>query len=157
MATVLTKWTITALRLRPFAAQKGLRVKVRVSDSNPKEIHHTCFLEDEDTGNVAAFSIDSPGPVAARCVEPADEPVSPDVPVPQPQSEFDDLEGIDQAFLAEIDELAEREELASIPTSFYTPRVFTMGVPVVDNEGAHRRVPRKLSLPSLQLFEQFCN
>ena len=125
LATVLVKWAVQALRLRPFDAQLDLRVRVSVSDTNPKEMNHTCFLEDEDTGNVAAFSLDSPSPVLARRVnvEGATEGDA-EVPIlPTSENEFDDLKDMDEAFLREIDELANREDLAAIPTKFYTPRV----------------------------------
>ena len=125
LATVLVKWAVQALRLRPFDAQLDLRVRVSVSDTNPKEMNHTCFLEDEDTGNVAAFSLDSPSPVLARRVnvEGATEGDA-EVPIlPTSENEFDDLKDMDEAFLREIDELANREDLAVIPTKFYTPRV----------------------------------
>ena len=40
LATVLVKWAVQALRLRPFDAQLDLRVRVSVSDTNPKEMSH---------------------------------------------------------------------------------------------------------------------
>ena len=52
LGQVLLKWVVHAMRIRPPHAQKDLRVRVSVSDANPKEISHTCYLEDEDTGNV---------------------------------------------------------------------------------------------------------
>ena len=39
------------------------------------------------------------------------------------REEFDNIEGLDEAFLKEIDTLAARADLANIPTNFYTPRV----------------------------------
>ena len=113
------------MRLRPPQAQKDLRVRVSVSDTNPKEISHTCYLEDEDTGNVASFLLDSPTPVRARATR-SEEDLAREDEIPRlstPLSEFDDPEGMDEAFLREIDEIAKREDLAAIPTSFHTPRV----------------------------------
>ena len=39
------------------------------------------------------------------------------------REEFDNIEGLDEAFLKEIDTLAARADLANIPTNFYTFRV----------------------------------
>ena len=113
------------MRLRPPQAQADLRVRVSVSDANPKEISHTCFLEDEETDNVASFLLDSPTPARARA-EGLEEALDHGDDIPRlstPLSEFDDPVEMDEAFLKEIDELAKREDLAVIPTSFRTPRV----------------------------------
>ena len=125
LGQVLLKWVVYALRIRPPHAQRDLRVRVEVSGTNPKEISHTCYLEDEDTGNVASFLLDSPAPEGARAISP-EEALAREEEIPRlqtPLSEFEDPEGMDEAFLKEIDEIAKREELAIIPTSFHTPRV----------------------------------
>ena len=63
LATVLLKWTVQALRLRPFAQQKFLLVQVRVSDTDPKKMAHACFLQEQGSVNIAAFTLVSPSPV----------------------------------------------------------------------------------------------
>ena len=148
LALVLTKWSVQALRLQPFRAQNDLLVSVSVSDRDPKKMKHKCYLEDAGTGNVAAFALDSPSPVK-QAGRGSDAAASPDAPlVPSPGREFDELH-LDDSFLKEIDELAERANLAAIPTNFYTPRVFNE--PIGDNEGANSVPLHDSCLSSLSL------
>ena len=150
LTQVLLKWVVHAMRLRPPHAQKDLRVRVSVSDANPKEISHTCYLEDEDTGNVASFLLDSPTPVGPVRPEEARAREEEIPRLSTPLSEFNDIEGMDEAFLREIDEIAKREDLAAIPTSFRTPRV-PNEVATENSEGSRRWIERRpVCLPHLQ-------
>ena len=134
LATVLMKWTVQALRLRPFSQQKFLLVQVRVSDANPKQMTHSCFLQEQGSENIAAFALTSPSPVKSafsRLVSEASAGSAPSSAIVPP--EFEGLDGLDETFLKEIDELAARADLAAIPTDFYTPRVPS----VADGEVSH--------------------
>ena len=132
LVLVITKWAVQAIRLQPFRSQKDLFVSVCVSDRDPKKMKHTCFLEDPETGNVAAFALDSPSPNRPTLLT-GDSPMS----LKELGRDFDQLapDTLDEAFLREIDELAEKTDLAAIPTNFYTPRVPVIK-PNEANEGA---------------------
>ena len=121
LATVLVKWVVQALRLRPLSLQKDLLVKVSVSDSDPKKMTHSCFLVEEGSDAVASFTLSSPSPIKARSPERGESETG--VPILEARNEFENIEGLDEAFLKEIDTLAARADLANIPTNFYTPRV----------------------------------
>ena len=123
LALVLKKWCLTALKLSPFAAQPSLFVRVRASDSNAKQISHSCFIN-EDDNKVLTFAVQSPSPVKTRELTVEDLTSSVNSSGPAEAGDFGG-ETYDEEFLREIDGLALDAAIGEdvIPTMFYTPRV----------------------------------
>ena len=123
LALVLKKWCLTALKLSPFAAQPSLFVRVRASDSNAKQIAHTCYINEEDD-KVLTFAMQSPSPVKERPLTVGDLSSAVNSSGPAVAGDFGG-ESYDEDFLREIDGLALDASISEdvIPTIFYTPRV----------------------------------
>ena len=142
LAACLTRWLNEAL-LIPFNKQADLFAKVQSSKRDPKELEHSVFLVDEDSGNVSTFEI----------LTPSTNP--PTTPRASPSPSLTSKAG-DEGFLAELDRLMNSPSLAAIPviptprveTAPQTPRSTTVTLEAANSEGA---VP--LNNPRVRLSE----
>ena len=102
LAACLTRWLTEALALEPFNRQPDLFAKVQISKRNPKELEHSVFLVDEDSGNISTFEIRTPATTSPTTSRPSPSPILAKA-------------GENEDFLAELDRLLNSPSLAAIP------------------------------------------
>ena len=122
LALIVQKWALSAIQLSPRHAQANLFVQTTLAvEKRKKVLLHKCWLKEEGSEEAIEFSIASPSPVKPR--KPAKDTSTSRETTDGHETDLYEMSDLDEAFLKEIDELAQQADLAAIPVHFYTPGV----------------------------------